>query len=421
MILSVVVNDGHFDLKIRISFMALSKMVFVVMISTCLFVSNTENSWAISPEEILVVVNKRMRGAEELAQYYMEQRSIPDANLLKISVPLEEVIDRDVYDEMIRNKVRGILGKAEYSRISTIVLMYGVPLKVKPPEHNALQVKEIYYLQQQLDVLDKRGEKGTPESKALHQKIDLLSGSNKKAAVDSELSLVKVDSYLLEGWIPNPYFSRFQGHKDILLKNDVLLVCRLDGPDIDTVYRIINDSIAAERAGLQGIGYFDARWSLPTEKKLSGYALYDASIHRAAEVVGHTLEVVKDEAETLFLVGSAPQAALYCGWYSYGKYINSFEWVQGAVGYHLASAECSTLKKENSTVWCVGMLRKGVAATIGPVYEPYVQGFPLPEIFFAALTDGSFDLGESYLLSLPYLSWQMVLIGDPLYRPFAHR
>lgn len=64
------------------------------------------------------------------------------------------------------------------------------------------------------------------------------------------------------------------------------------------------------------------------------------------------------------------------------------------------------------------MLKHGVAATIGPVYEPYVQGFPLPELFFGALTEGYMNLGESYLISLPYISWQMVLIGDPLYRPF---
>ena len=32
---------------------------------------------------------------------------------------------------------------------------------------------------------------------------------------------------------------------------------------------------------------------------------------------------------------------------------------------------------------------------------------------------GKLSLAECYLLSLPYLSWKMVLIGDPLYRPFA--
>ena len=66
------------------------------------------------------------------------------------------------------------------------------------------------------------------------------------------------------------------------------------------------------------------------------------------------------------------------------------------------------------------MLEDGAAATIGPVAEPYVQGFPLPEIFFGMLLDGYYTLSESYILSLPYLSWQVILIGDPLYRPFRN-
>ncbi len=62
------------------------------------------------------------------------------------------------------------------------------------------------------------------------------------------------------------------------------------------------------------------------------------------------------------------------------------------------------------------MLDNGIAATVGPVGEPYVQSFPLPEIFFDVLAQGKLTLAESYLVSLPYLSWKQVLVGDPLYR-----
>jgi len=37
------------------------------------------------------------------------------------------------------------------------------------------------------------------------------------------------------------------------------------------------------------------------------------------------------------------------------------------------------------------------------------------------LLDGRLGLAECYALSKPFWSWQMVLIGDPLYRPFANR
>jgi hypothetical protein len=65
------------------------------------------------------------------------------------------------------------------------------------------------------------------------------------------------------------------------------------------------------------------------------------------------------------------------------------------------------------------MLEKGIAATIGPVGEPYVQAFPVPEVFFGLLLEGKATLAECYASSSPFLSWRMVLIGDPLYKPFS--
>jgi uncharacterized protein (TIGR03790 family) len=199
-----------------------------------------------------------------------------------------------------------------------------------------------------------------------------------------------------------------------------MMVGRLDAPTPEIVRRMINDSLQAEAVGLQGNAYFDARWPLRKEKNLHGYPLYDASLHRAAEATKRLgrLAVTLDEQESLMAPGSAPDAALYCGWYSLGKYVDAFEWRPGAIAYHIASVECETLKKMGSQVWCKRLLEDGVAATIGPVAEPYLEAFPLPELFFGFLFDGHYTLAESYFLSLPFLSWQMVLIGDPLYRPF---
>ncbi len=60
------------------------------------------------------------------------------------------------------------------------------------------------------------------------------------------------------------------------------------------------------------------------------------------------------------------------------------------------------------------MLDQGIVATIGPVGEPYVQAFSVPENFFNYLTEIYLTLAESYIISLPYLSWKMVLVGVPL-------
>jgi len=219
-------------------------------------------------------------------------------------------------------------------------------------------------------------------------------------------------------WLPNPYYLGFRNQKTQIKQSEVLMTSRLDGANETIVKRIINDSIEAEKNGLQGSAYFDARWEDPGDKEVSGYAFYDKSIHRASQSLSkeNRIHVILNDDMTLFQKGKNLNTALYCGWYSLAKYIDAFTWTKGSVGYHIASAECTTLKKETSQVWCKKMLDNGIAATIGPIGEPYVQAFPVPEIFFNYLTEGYLTLAESYIISLPYLSWKMVLVGDPLYK-----
>jgi uncharacterized protein (TIGR03790 family) len=255
----------------------------------------------------------------------------------------------------------------------------------------------------------------------LNRGITLLQNSDRRASVDSELSLVLKEDYPLSGWQLNPLYVTNK-EMNFLEKLNIMMVSRLDGPSESVVKRIVDDSLLAEQKGLNGTAYFDARWPEST-KPASAYANYDRSIHRAAKRVkaGGRFAVVKQETDKLFQPGEGLEAALYCGWYSLGQYVDAFTWQPGSIGYHIASSECATLKKKDSRVWCKMMLEKGVAATLGPVNEPYIQAFPLPEVFFTILLEGSHSLVETYFLSLPYLSWKMVLIGDPLYRPFKKK
>ena len=372
------------------------------------------------------MANKDMEGSVDLARYYMQKRGIPESHLLSLSLTLDETMARHEYDEILAKGVLKALDRIqrEHSqRIDAIVLMYGVPLKVSPTLPGVDVVDRIREYRENQKALIINGENSdlnaSDKKKDLGQKIRELLNTNERAAVDSELALVKVEKYDLDGWIRNPFYVGFQQLGGEISKNQVLLVCRLDGPDVETVYRVIDDSLWAEENGLDGRAYFDARWPEPVEAEgLGGYAIYDYALHRAAENAKQRLEVVLDENAGLFPEKACPDAAVYCGWYSLSKYIDSFTWQRGAVGYHIASDECSTLRKKESSVWCLKMLQKGIAATIGPVHEPYVQGFPMPHVFFTQLLEGYMSLGESYLVSLPYLSWQMVLVGDPLYQPF---
>jgi uncharacterized protein (TIGR03790 family) len=63
------------------------------------------------------------------------------------------------------------------------------------------------------------------------------------------------------------------------------------------------------------------------------------------------------------------------------------------------------------------MLADGVTATLGAVAEPYLHSFPKPDELFSELLDGR-CLVEAYYHTLPFNSWRLLLIGDPLYTPF---
>ena len=61
---------------------------------------------------------------------------------------------------------------------------------------------------------------------------------------------------------------------------------------------------------------------------------------------------------------------------------------------------------------------KGAAASIGNVYEPYLQFTAQLDIFNDRLLHG-FTFAESAYMSMRVLSWMSVMVGDPLYRPYA--
>jgi len=390
--------------------------------------------FALQPDEILLIANRNNPASLELAGYYRSKRQIPAANFLQVSMTDKEDCSRSEYEQKLLVPLRDYLVKHPEKKIRCLLLFYGLPLRVDPPELATVEwqkIEDLKYARKQIDwqlqnkkLSIAKEEEFRKELEQLTEQLKRLCRLGERAAVDSELALVLNPSYSLDRWQPNPYFVGFSRQESRLPfnKDQVLFVSRLDGPTPTIVRRMIDDSLYAEQHGLQGQAYFDARWNLPEKKNLQGYPLYDASIHKAAELTRKlsSLSVHLDQKEQLYQPGEAPEAALYCGWYSLGKYVDAFDWQRGAVGYHIASSECTTLKKTGSEVWCKRMLEEGVAATIGPVAEPYVQGFPLPELFFSFLLDGYYTLAESYFLSLPYLSWQIVLIGDPLYRPFRH-
>ena len=405
----------------------LSLFFFIAVISLV----QSDRCSALTAEQIVVVANKMAWYSVDLAKYYMKVRNIPSGNLIQLKTTPDEICSREDYDKDIAAPVRAFLKKNDPGgdRFHCLVTIYGIPLRVLPPKVTSEEQREVSELQKRLehirDQIKKQQEQQSDEElrplreeeAKLKKEIDRASKVFQGASVDSELALVREDRYSLEWWLPNKYFLGYRNKKIQGMPENVILVSRLDGPSEKIVRRVIEDSLTTEKEGLRGHAYFDGRWPDPGEKEVKNAgSIYDRAIHRAALLVEKSklMPVTVDSSERLFQPGECPNAALYCGWYSYGHYIDAFTWARGAVGYHIASAEATTLRSKGSQVWCKAMLEKGVAATLGPVGEPYLESFPSPDLFFGLLIDGRLTLAECYALSNPFWSWQMVLIGDPL-------
>ena len=239
--------------------------------------------------------------------------------------------------------------------------------------------------------------------------IDLIKGIETGASVDSELSMVMFDDYELYRFQPNELKQRI-----LWLGVKTLMVSRIDAPDSQIAKGLIDKAIIAEIIGLNGNVYLDSG-------KSGGpiYEIYDQSIKGIAELFEEhpSMRVTQEQSSKLFAPGQCPETAIYCGWYSLRRYVDAFDYVDGAVGFHIASLEATDLRSKTSLQWCPAMLRDGITATIGAVAEPYLTAFPYPRDFFYHLLKGK-PIVEAYYKTKPYNSWQMILIADPLYTPF---
>jgi uncharacterized protein (TIGR03790 family) len=252
--------------------------------------------------------------------------------------------------------------------------------------------------------------------------VDLLTSTYADASLDSELSLLWWDRGLYPvAWRwGNPLFQDFA---PTVSDPPILMVSRLDAPTAELARGLADKSLQAERAGLDGTVYFDAR-GLHPNNATDTYGTYDQSLRDAAAIVRDqsSFRVVLDNADATFSQpGAAPDVALYIGWYKLRSYEDAFTFKPGAIGYHMASAEAVTVHDPSERGWCKNALERGITATLGSVGEPYLDAFPEPARFTQLLLTGRYSLVELYYLTSRYVSWRMVLFGDPLYNPMRGR
>ena len=376
--------------------------ITIACLMLSVFVASTVRADESLAASTIVVYNADAPGSAALAKFYAQKRGIARDHLIELHCALDEEIGRGQYDTTIAEPIRAVCIKRHWwvlldddkpdlgilsSSIHFVALIKGVPLKIR-------------------STTDYPGDKPS----------DAPTGRN-EASVDSELALLARYSRQISGPINNPYF---QSHSPISAFGDssLLLVCRLDAPTAETVRRMIVDSIAAEKNGLWGRAYVDqAHNSAP------GFEMGDRWLGEITEQLHKVgIPVVEDEAPAVFPNGfPMSDCALYYGWYAgsvTGPFTQpDFRFVPGAVAVHIHSFSAATLLEPNAN-WVAPLLTKGAAASLGNVYEPYLQLTANLDVFNDRLLHG-FTLAESAYMSQRAVSWMTVVVGDPLYRPYA--
>lgn len=352
----------------------------------------------------IVIYNKAVPDSVDLAKFYAQQRGIARDHLVGVTCSTEEEISREEYEATIAQPLRDIFRQRNWwkyytapdgketvsnSSIQFAAVIKGMPLKIRP---TATQYPG--------------DEPGAPPV-----------ANHNEACVDSELSVLAVSYKQISGIVPNPYYKSFRAIRDF--ENSIfLLACRLDAPTAAMVRRMIVDAIAAEKSGLWGRAYVDA-----SHRTAPGAEMGDpwlAEIPPQLRKVG--VPVVFDDSPGVFPQGyPMTDCALYYGWYTgqaTGPFAQpDFRLVPGAVAIHIHSFSAATLRDANAN-WVAPLLAHGAAATIGNVYEPFLEITSHLNLFNDRLLHG-FTFAESAYMSIPGLSWMSVMVGDPLYRPYA--
>jgi uncharacterized protein (TIGR03790 family) len=348
---------------------------------------------------LLLVVNTASPDSDAVAKRYIARRSVPRDNVCLLVAPTTESVSRAVYESQIEAPIWKCIATARaQDRILYIVLTKGVPIRVTGTG----------------------GRTGTT------------------ASVDSELTLLyrrragRVAP--VSGFVPNPYFAGAAAVDTIKPfahdRYDIYLVTRLDGYSVRDVEALIDKGGAPVRDGRIVL---DERGSLLD----SGGDAWLRTAAQRLRAQGLGERVVLDESSKVIT-----QQAKVLGYYSWGSNdpairLRHFdlEFVPGALAGMFVSTDARTFKEPPAN-WLpaneatresiyagshqslIGdFIRDGVTGVVGYVDEPFLDATIRPEILFPAYLSGR-NLAEAFYAATPYLSWQTLVIGDPLCAPF---
>lgn len=352
------------------------------------------------PSKVYVVANSDDPDSLAIADFYASARGIPKGNIVGLPMPKAGKISKAEYFEKIENPLvaelakRGALkavklggrepsGREIYSYVSHdigfLVLCRGVPWGVNP----------------------------SPNSPAPNPPKSFSDA----ASVDSEISGRFVSSKSFAGFVKNPLFNNYSWAMTPSITGTIP-VARLDGVSRADVEASVKNSLEAEKKGVRGRVYIDE-----SKREKTG----DKWLSAAGKILSAAgFDVSENTEPRLFGFADRMDApAFYFGWYAFnpaGYFADkNFKFPAGASALHIFSFSAANMRDRNS--WTPAFTAEGASATFGNVYEPYLGGTHYPHVYVLALARGM-SAGEAATAAMPFLSWQGVFVGDPMFKPF---
>ncbi|WOO42125.1 TIGR03790 family protein [Rubellicoccus peritrichatus] len=369
-----------------------------------LFCVTFTSALALDPERIVVVANSKDSDSVKIAEHYLKARSIPKENLFLVECSKGETISWDDFVSTIFNPLRRELFKANWIEGS---------ISEQKDADGRLNVASLGNRMDFLVVCRIPLRISNDKARLDRDKTDQLQAQFKvnQGAVDAELSLLAVPATPTIGFVPNPLFG--QAKPSSLALQQVVKVARLDGPSMEDAMALVDRAIEAEEKGLRGRAYIDLggphqkgdEWIESAGKRLEALD-YPSTWNRAPAAIGY-----KERFD-------AP--AFYFGWWKADIQgpvkERNFEFPPGALGWHLHSFSATSIRMMHKR-WTGPLVARGLTATVGNVYEPYLELTHRPQGFVEALVNGM-SAGDAAYYALPVLSWMAIFVGDPLYQPF---
>jgi hypothetical protein len=393
------------------------------------------------PEYVLLVVNSRDAGSKTIANYYIDARRIPANNVLYLDWKLG---DRYISIEQFRNELllpiqqflnkRKLSGQIDYivyssgfpwgvnftadvpkdqqgttlfkfpvGSLSGLTYLYGLVMSKDATRYGGTAFKSNHYMRLRENKDGAVFELPRADNAVLKDAHRLLR--------DENIDPTSVGSHGFRnwyGWGPKSELIEAGGPTYIL--SAMLGVTNGRGNTVSEIVRYLRQSPAADGTFPKGTIYFMENADIRTATRKPGFEMAVEQLKR----LGVNARIVP---------GDIPQnrpdvQGLVAG-------IAKFDWRQsgstilnGAICENFTSYSAIFDPNVGQTI-CSEFLRYGATGTSGTVAEPYAQQNKFPHAMVQVHYARGCTLAEAFYQSV-YSPYQLLVIGDPLCRPWAN-